>query len=96
MITRPSGSKRLVMVQENVKLGIRLARSSDVPLLQAIERHQCTICFTAPTLYRGMAEFVPRYDLTSLKKCVSAGERLPLAVFETWRKATALSIIGLR
>ena len=27
------------MIQENVKLGIRVARSSDVPLVQAIERN---------------------------------------------------------
>jgi 2-aminobenzoate-CoA ligase len=62
-------------------------------LLQAMERHRCTICFTAPTLYRSMLEFVPRFDLASLQKCVSAGERLPLAVFEAWRKATGLQVI---
>jgi 2-aminobenzoate-CoA ligase len=62
-------------------------------LLQAIEQHHCTICFTAPTLYRSMVEFVQRFDLTSLKKCVSAGESLPLTVFEAWRKATGLKII---
>jgi len=62
-------------------------------LLQAIERHRCTICFTAPTLYRSMLEFVPRFDMTWLKKCVSAGERLPHAVFEAWRIATGLQII---
>jgi 2-aminobenzoate-CoA ligase len=62
-------------------------------LLAAIERHRCTICFTAPTLYRNMLEFVPRFDLASLKKCVSAGERLPLAAFEAWRIATGLQII---
>ena len=31
-------------------------------LLQAIERHRCTICFTAPTLYRSMLELVARFD----------------------------------
>ncbi len=62
-------------------------------LLRAIERHRCTICFTAPTLYRSMLELAPRFDMASLKKCVSAGERLPLAVFEAWRIATGLQII---
>jgi 2-aminobenzoate-CoA ligase len=62
-------------------------------LLQAIARHRCTICFTAPTLYRGMIECAPRFDLTSLKKCVSAGESLPLTVFEAWQKTTGLKII---
>ena len=59
----------------------------------AIERHRCSICFTAPTLYRSMLDFLPRFDLASLKKCVSAGEHLPLGVFEAWHQATGLQII---
>ena len=70
-----------------------LPKISAEGLLQAIEQHGCTICFTAPTLYRGMVEHVPRFNLELLKKCVSAGERLPLEVFEAWRKATGLSIM---
>jgi 2-aminobenzoate-CoA ligase len=70
-----------------------LEKISAEGLLHAIERHHCSICFTAPTLYRSMLEFLPRFNLASLKKCVSAGERLPLAVFEAWRKATGISII---
>jgi len=70
-----------------------LSKVTGESLLAAIERHQCTICFTAPTLYRSMLEFVSRFSMASLKQCVSAGERLPLAVFEAWRKATGLQII---
>jgi 2-aminobenzoate-CoA ligase len=70
-----------------------LPKVSAEGLLQSIERHRSTICFTAPTLYRSMLAYMPRFNLASLKKCVSAGERLPLAVFEAWRKATGLSII---
>jgi enamine deaminase RidA (YjgF/YER057c/UK114 family) len=33
------------------------------------------------------------FDISSLKKCVSAGEALPLSTFEAWRAATGLSII---
>jgi 2-aminobenzoate-CoA ligase len=62
-------------------------------LAGAIERHRCTVCFTAPTLYRAMLEHVANFDLSSLKKCVSAGERLPLATFEAWRNATGIQII---
>ena len=70
-----------------------LKKISAEGLLHSIERHRCTICFTAPTLYRSMLELLPQFKLASLKKCVSAGERLPLGVFEAWRKATGLSII---
>jgi len=62
-------------------------------LLQAIQDHRATICFTAPTLFRVMAEMAPRYDIASLTKCVSAGETLPLPVFEAFRKATGIRII---
>jgi 2-aminobenzoate-CoA ligase len=48
-------------------------------LMQAIERHRATVCFTAPTAYRAMAAMKGRYDIGSLKKGVSAGEALPLA-----------------
>jgi 2-aminobenzoate-CoA ligase len=62
-------------------------------LLQAIQRHRCTICFTAPTLYRAMAELARNFDLGSLKQCISAGETLPLPVFEAWQRATGMRII---
>jgi 2-aminobenzoate-CoA ligase len=62
-------------------------------LLEAIAAHRCTVSFTAPMLYRQMAELAPRYDLSSLKKCVAAGETLPRPVFEAFRAATGIRII---
>jgi 2-aminobenzoate-CoA ligase len=44
-------------------------------------------------MYRAMTPLLPRYDVSSLRKCVSAGETLPLPVFEGWRKATGIRII---
>ena len=70
-----------------------LPKASAEALLAGIERHACTICFTAPTLYRAMLEHTSRFNLASLKKCVSAGETLPLAVFQAWRQATGIPII---
>jgi len=70
-----------------------LEKTSAEILLQAIQDHRATICFTAPTLFRMMAEIAPRYDIASLKKCVSAGETLPLPVFEAFRQATGIKII---
>jgi 2-aminobenzoate-CoA ligase len=62
-------------------------------LLQAIQQHRATVCFTSPTGYRAMLKHVHEFDLSSLKKCVSAGEHLPAATFESWRRATGLKII---
>ena len=62
-------------------------------LLQAIEKYRATICFTAPTFYRQMATLTGKYDLSSLKKSVSAGEALPVATRESWQQATGLRMI---
>jgi 2-aminobenzoate-CoA ligase len=62
-------------------------------LITAIGQFGATILSTAPTAYRAMLDQVKPGQLASLKKCVSAGEHLPLATFEAWRKATGISII---
>ncbi|WP_020652563.1 AMP-binding protein [Massilia niastensis] len=62
-------------------------------LLAAIARHRATVCFTAPTFYRQMAQLAPGFDLSSLTRTVSAGEALPLATREAWQAATGLAMI---
>jgi 2-aminobenzoate-CoA ligase len=62
-------------------------------LLKAIQDHRATICFTAPVAYRALAEQAADYDLSSLRKCVSAGETLPLPTFEAFEQATGIRII---
>ena len=46
-------------------------------LLPAIANLRATICFTAPTAFRAMLRKLAGFDLSSLRKCVSAGETLP-------------------
>ena len=62
-------------------------------LLQAIQDYKVTVCFTAPTAWRIITTKVKEYDISSLRKCVSAGETLPLKVWEDWYNATGLKII---
>ncbi len=62
-------------------------------LLQAIQEHKITVCFTAPTAWRVINTKVKDYDISSLKKCVSAGETLPLKVWQDWFETTGLQII---
>ncbi len=62
-------------------------------LMGIIEKHRATICFTAPTAFRVMTDLVADHDIGSLKKCVSAGETLPLPTFQGWEKATGIKII---
>jgi len=62
-------------------------------LLPAIALHRATVLFTAPTSYRAMAAEVKNHDLSSLKKCVSAGEALPAATRQLWKDATGIELI---
>ncbi|TCZ58692.1 benzoate-CoA ligase family protein [Roseicella aquatilis] len=74
---------------------VLLERAPPEELLSAIARHRATICFTAPTAWRAMAQAVAAggHDVSSLRRCVSAGEVLPKPVFESWQRATGLSIM---
>jgi 2-aminobenzoate-CoA ligase len=70
-----------------------LEQASPPQLLQGIQDHRATVVFTAPTAYRAMSDLVAGFDISSLRKCVSAGETLPKATFEKWEAATGLKII---
>jgi 2-aminobenzoate-CoA ligase len=62
-------------------------------LIAAIERYRATICFTAPTAYRAMLAKLDGHDVSSLRKCVSAGEPLPKGTFEAWHHATGIKLM---
>ena len=62
-------------------------------LLQAIQEYKITICFTAPTAWRVITSKVKEFDISSLRKCVSAGETLSLKVWQDWFNASGLKII---
>ncbi|MBY4730674.1 AMP-binding protein [Cupriavidus pauculus] len=61
-------------------------------LLKLIQTHRATIVFTAPTFYRQMATLAGQFDLSSLKKSVSAGEALPDATRQAWKAATGIEM----
>ena len=62
-------------------------------LLAAIDEYRATVCFTAPTFYRQMLGHLVHFDLGTLRRCVSAGEVLPVATRESWQAATGIRII---
>ena len=62
-------------------------------VLDAVERHGVTCLFTAPIAYRALAGELAGRNLSSLKRCVSAGEYLPKAVSDLWFEKTGLRLI---
>lgn len=86
---------------------VLVEKASPDTLPQAIEQYGATVCFTAPTSYRAMAVQMaapatappgsanakPAPNLSSLRKCVSAGEALPAATRALWKAATGIELI---
>ena len=62
-------------------------------LMRGIAEHGVTTVFTAPIAYRAMCGMVDRFNIGTLRTCVSAGETLPKPVWEAWRDKTGLKIM---
>lgn len=65
-------------------------------LLEMIDRFKPTIFYNSPTSYASILavpDFRKKYDLSSLRLCVSAGEALPAPVWKAWKDQAGLDII---
>jgi acyl-coenzyme A synthetase/AMP-(fatty) acid ligase len=65
-------------------------------MLEMIDRFKPTILYNAPTGYAAtmaVPDFTTRYDLSSLRLGVSAGESLPAPVWHAWKEKTGIDII---
>jgi 2-aminobenzoate-CoA ligase len=62
-------------------------------LLACVARERATCLFSAPTMFRAAAGLAKDFDLSSLKRAVSAGETLPRATSDRWHTATGLRLI---
>lgn len=60
--------------------------------LEGIREHQASICFTAPTFYRRMAQAARAEQLGSLRACVSSGETLPADTRAQWSRASGIDL----
>jgi 2-aminobenzoate-CoA ligase len=72
---------------------VLLERSTPDVLPAAIAQYRATICVSAPTAYRAMTASATGSDLSSLRKCVSAGEALPAATRKRWKDSTGIEMI---
>jgi 2-aminobenzoate-CoA ligase len=70
-----------------------LQQGSPDGILETIQKYKCTALYTAPTMFRQLVDKAKGYDISSLTKCVSAGETLPLPTWEAFYKATGIKII---
>ena len=62
-------------------------------LTETISNYQVTQVYTAPTVFRSMVDLTGKFDLSSLRQGISAGETLPKATWEAFHEATGIKLI---
>ena len=68
-------------------------RATPEQLADLVAQHGATVCFTAPTAYKTMIAKGKVPQLRTLRRAVSAGEHLPKATWEEFRKTTGVALI---
>ncbi len=74
---------------------VLLEAAPPLELAKAIDTFGATICATAPTAYRILLNHIDDFDLSSLKKTTSAGEKLPLPTYREWLAATGIRMLDI-
>jgi acyl-coenzyme A synthetase/AMP-(fatty) acid ligase len=65
-------------------------------VLKTITTFKPTVFVSVPTIYSAilsLPNFYKRYDIKSLRMCISAGEPLPLQTWNSWRDTTEIEIL---
>jgi benzoate-CoA ligase len=64
-------------------------------VFETIARERPTLLYSVPTSYAALLALPDseRHDMSSLRRCISAGESLPAPIFERWRARFGLEIL---
>ena len=66
-------------------------------VIELVKRHLPTVFFAVPTFFAAILREAEKeecgVDFSSVRQCVSAGEALPAAIFERWKKRFGLEIL---
>lgn len=82
----------LVMFPMMVGASTVLTEKPGEEFLNAISEHSPTVCFTAPTAYRGMVAARHQFDFSSLRAGVSAGETLPKPTWDMFHDEMGIGL----
>jgi benzoate-CoA ligase len=64
-------------------------------VLQVIEKYRPTFFYSVPTLFARYLRVEKKYDLSSLRICLSSGEPLPPALFHQWKARTGVELLDV-
>lgn len=74
---------------------ITMPRPDIKPMLDIINAEKPTMFAAVPALYKKMAEYkdIAKYDLSSLKTCISGGAPCPETLMAAWKALTGVELI---
>ncbi len=72
---------------------VLLEKLTPESMLQAIQDYHVTSIWSSPLFYRQMSELASKFDLSTMRQSISAGESLPVSTRTMWREATGIEII---
>ncbi|MDO9534675.1 MAG: benzoate-CoA ligase family protein [Bacillota bacterium] len=65
-------------------------------IAEVITRYKPTLYFSIPTSYMGVLDLLEKekgkYDFSSLRVCISAGEAMPKVIFDRWKEKFGIEI----
>jgi benzoate-CoA ligase family protein len=64
-------------------------------VLQVIAKYRPTFFYSVPTLFARYLRVEKKYDLSSLRICLSSGEPLPPAIFHQWKERTGVELLDV-
>ena len=72
---------------------VLLEKLTPESLLSAVDEYNATIVWSSPVFFRLMSEIAKKFELSTLRQSVSAGESLPVSTRTMWRDATGNEIV---
>src|SRR2546422_9673891 len=90
------GTTMYFPMRGGAEAGLYSGRPTAEAVFQVLERYRPTLFFGVPTLYASMLQMQDaedRFDLSSLRLCVSAGEALPADVYRRWVKRFGVELL---
>ena len=87
-----TGSKLLFPFSVGAATALFSERSTPAKIYSAIECYRPTILTTVPTMINAMLNANTEADLSSLRFCYSAGEALPVELYERWKTTFGVEI----
>ena len=64
-------------------------------VLQVIDKYRPTFFYSVPTLFARYLRIEKKYDLSSLRICLSSGEPLPPTIFQQWKARTGVELLDV-